>query len=225
MNKEEIIQVLKSHKKYSSNFRFEEDYIYFNIGGVEYKIDIWDNWKKFTFNFSYSKYSVKGIQAAFEKDKATNKRILSKFREVVKAISTLDVFLKKREEYLKKIEPAILSYIKEQFYLEEIQFDNMNNTLRMNFPKTSFIRRDRYKSSNFDPSKEKIGNKLVFDIFVTLKNVGYYYIDLNFVFRTDTNKLTLTSKNESYRALSKDITKIIRGEKLKKLMFSNEESN
>lgn len=223
MNKLEIIETLKTHKKYSSNCRFEEDYVFYTIGNNEHKIEILDNWKKLTFSFNYSKYGVKEVQVTFEKEKANKKKALSKFREVIKSINTLDFFLKKREELVHKIKPAILSYIKEQFYIDNINFDGINNVFRMNFPKTCVLLRRRYRTTNFDPSKEKIENNLIFKPYVNFKDSGYN-IRLDFIFRTETGKLILTTKEEEYSGLGKDVTKIIRGEKLKRLMFSNEES-
>lgn len=221
MDKIEIIEILKSQKKYSSSCRFEEDMIYYTISGNEYKIDIWDTYGDLIFYFNYSKYSVKEVQITIKKSKATRTKVLSKFREIVRSINTLDFFLKKREEHVSKILPIIISYIKEQFFLEEVIFDSNNNIFRMNFPKTSVKRRRRYRTSSFDPTVEKIENKLIFEPYVNLKDGGFS-INLYFTFREDTGKLILTSTDENYRGSGKDITKIIRSEKLKRIMFSED---
>lgn len=224
MDKQEIFEILKSQKKYSSSCVFEEENIFYTINGNRYQIEIWDRYSKLTFYFRYSKYNVREVQIGLVKEKANRKNVLSKFREIINSINKLDFFLKKREEYVNKIQPIILSYIKEQYYLNDIVFDGTNNIFRMNFPKTSILKRRRYRTTSFDTTVEKIDKNFIFEPHVEIKDSGYN-INFCFTFKTETNKLTLTSVEENYRNIGKDITKIIRGEKLRKLIFLDEEAN
>jgi hypothetical protein len=80
MEKPEILNTLKTYKKYSGkNFIFYDDHIIYFIDGKEYNIQIENYWSKLTFCLSL----YENLSVTINKDKANIKNIRSKFREVV----------------------------------------------------------------------------------------------------------------------------------------------
>ncbi len=220
MNKLEIINIIKLQNKYSSNFNFYDDYILYTINNNEFKIEIFDSFKKFIF-FSKCPNDIKPIQIFFKKENLNEKRILLKFREIIKSINKLYFFINKREELKCRIKPVLISYIKYNFFPDFI-FDKHVKDFDMDFQKSVIIKRRKYISIFFDPTKEKIENNIIFEPHIRFDTDYGSVISLNFKFNTNQNKLILNIKEETYKNIGKDISKIIRGEKLKSIISKNE---
>jgi hypothetical protein len=219
MDKREIINILKAEKKYSGkNFEFiDSDCVIYTIDDRKYDISCYDDWKTFSFIYSKYNYNIQQKKSSFIKKDADRKRILAKFREVVRYLNKLHIFLENKEKHLQIVTTAVNKYLKEEYYLENIDYNNKFNVFRMTFPKSSFTKNGRYKTTFFDPIKET-PNKIIYNIFVVVYDFNVNYV-LELIYNTETNKLILTRKEEKYNNSGKDITKIIRSEKLKKILF------
>jgi hypothetical protein len=214
----DIIDTIRNSKKYSSsNFIFEGDYINYVIGDIKYKISIQDDWKKLIFSYSQYKLNVKSIRVAISKKHATEKKVLSKFREVIRDINKLHIFLADKVEHHNKIEPIIKKYIEEKYSFIEPTFE-----LRFSFPNSVYRVGRRVISTTFNVSKETPG-KIMYEVLATGREGNFGY-SLQFVYNVKEKKLVLHRKEETFTNLSKDATKIIRSEKLKNLIFKNEET-
>ena len=217
MTTEEIINTIKTHKKYSnSRFQFEENCVWYTIGNKKYKIDIETGYSKMSFYHSGYNLNLRDIKVTIIKDKCNHIKALAKFREVIRNIDRLDVFLNNRQKHTDKIRPVILNYIKEQWFITPDLDDTKNNSYRVNFINTDYTKRRR-RNDSCDISTENV----IYNIFVAIKD-GKFYYSLQFRYNEETKKLTLHKKEEVFRDFSKDMTKIIRSEKLKKLMFNEE---
>lgn len=221
LSKCEIISIIRTSKKYNNaNFIFDEypngvTYITYILGDNKYKISVDDNWRRFNFKYSAYGYNMKSINVSLPKKNITSKKVLSKFREVVRNLIKMDNFIKIKEESFIKITPVIENFIRKEYSLGIISI-----IPNIYFPSTTYYARRRSRSSNFDVSKEKPEN-LKFLVSVSLNN-GKVDYNLNFVYFPATKKLILEKKQETFLNFSKDVTKIIRSEKLKKLRINEE---
>lgn len=219
-----IMNLICTSKKYNnSNFIFEDDYVTYIIGDNKYKINILDQWSKITFSYSLYYENIKSIHVTITRNKCTAKKILSKFREVARNIEKLNVILTNKKLHTEKIKPVIKKYIMDE-YSVELDFTKKENfNFRLNLPNTSFYSRHRSRSSSFDVTKEK-PNKVWYKVALAFRE-GRCMYTFYFTFDSEKKKLSLEKREEEYNDCSKDVTKIIRSEKLKKLMLQNEEVN
>lgn len=229
LSKSQIIEIISTSKKYNnSNFIFDisnqnygNSYVTYIIGERKYKISIDDNWKRLNMRYSAYGHNMKPIDVSFPKRNTDAKKILAKFREVIRNVIKVDAFLKIKEESMVKLTPVIENFIRKEFSLTGT-FSIIPN---ITFPNTTYYvkNRGRGRSSSFDVSKEKPEN-LRFNVSVSLTQ-GKFKYDLVFAYLPISKKLILERKEESFDNYSKDITKIIRSEKLKNLIKNEEAIN
>jgi len=172
MTAEEIINTIKTHKKYSnSRFQFDESCVYYTIGNKKYKIDIETGYSKMSFYHSVYNLNLKDVKVTIIKDKCDHRKALAKFREVIRNIDRLDVFLNNRQKHTDKIRPVILNYIKEQWFIEPNLDDTKNNSYRINFINTDYTKRKRRRNDSCDISTDNVK----YNIFVAIKDGKFYY--------------------------------------------------
>jgi hypothetical protein len=224
MEKQEIIDTIRTYKKYSGkNFFFSDDHVLYFINGKEYKIEINNYWSKLTFSYSAYMQNIIDCNITINKDKANIKNIRSKFREVVRYLDRLDIFLTNRQLHENKIKPVISEFIKKEWCIENAFEDKENIIFKINFPDFYVKGRRRGSSSRFNVLKENTEN-VRYNINLTFRS-GQFNISLIYIYSAAEKKLLLQQKEEYYKEYTKDITKIIRAEKLKNLFIKNEDSN
>jgi len=214
LSKYEMIDIIRTSKKYNnSNFIFDDDsYITYVLGDKKYKISVDDNWRRLNLRYYAYGHNMKGIDVSIPKRNADSKKVLAKFREVIRNIIKMDNLIKIKEESLNKITPVIEDFLRKEYSLTGI----ISVIPNIYFPSTTYYARNRSRNSNFDVSKEKPEN-LRFNVSASLTE-GKFQCDLNFIYLPASKKLVLEKKDEFFRNCSKDITKIIRSEKLKNLI-------
>ena len=222
MQKEEIIDVIKNSKKYStSNFEYDiVGNISYTIGNCKYLFQFQSDGKRVGFlHVPIYRLGIEPISVNLLRYQATEAKVLSKFDELIRTIKKLDTFLSIRENDINKIQPIIENYIKKEYEIDST--DKIVITVK--FPQTVYKIGKKYRKTSFNIKKEKIRN-IIYDVSVT--NIDTFFsISLFLIYNNDTGKLTLKNKYESYTPGKKDITKIIRSEKLKRLMSYEDESN
>ena len=112
MNKQEILDTIRSYKKYSnSNFEFYSDYIYYRIGDNKYKIEVNDN---------IDKLSQKLKNVEMNIDESKSKLVTTFENEVEKVKTELDNFLKKNTpETVNLLLPALEKEINHKNQLQK----------------------------------------------------------------------------------------------------------
>ena len=154
----------------------------------------------------------------------TEKKVLYTFGKLIKNINKLDSLLLKKEDIINKIKPIIVSILKKEYdfdsFLPDLIFGEDN--FKVKFPNSTKFYRRRSKSTSYNIEIED-PDKISYDITYRI-NERNLYVALHFNYSSISNKLILIKKEESYKNRSKDVTKIIRSEKLKKLMLTNEDS-
>ena len=216
MELNEVIDIIKSYKKYStSNFVYGDSSVYYHLENITYTIEFRDRYRRRRREITFSHYPtelrVREISLSIVKEKCDRKKVLSKFGKIVKSINETDALIKSRQHYLEKVKPVIISVLKSQY---NIDFDG--NNIKMDFPR-GFFNLNRKSPSNYIKEDD-----IRFNILI--KNEKSQ-VSFNFIYDTKNKKLILDKREESYKGLSKDLTKIIRSEKLRNLLSKNEESN
>ena len=148
----------------------------------------------------------------------TEKKILSKFGKIIKGINKLDSIICKRDEYILKIKPAISTFLKNEYDLDVI-YNNTN--FRITFPSSTKRIRKKWRNGPYDILMED-SEKITYDIYLFFKS-DYLNCTMTFNYNVETNRLSINSKLDRYKIYSKDVTKIVRCEKLKKLKDVREE--
>lgn len=222
MRKGEIVDIIKKSSKFSKlNLEFNDynDYIIFNINDKSYKIELFYNNGKYSFYYHDNKLGISPIEIKFNRinngSYVTEDKILSKFGEEIRAIQRLHEMCLIRKKDSEKVANLIRTYIKKEY-----QTDADFNYIRFSFPETFYKQGRIYRKRNFDFIKEKKIRNVKYEIVVFLKE-DYRTIRLSLNYDNSIDKLTLTYKYENFE--NKDITKIIRSQKLKKIMFNEEE--
>ena len=221
MTLDEIKNIIKTSKKYSSpdNFIFKYDYLIYITNGNEYRISFYDGYSKLTFDYSIYKHGMRSVKVYISK-KYDEKKILSKFGEFIRYMNKMDKALSILNEQTNKVTPFIHNFIKNEYGLNDSIFKlDSNNFIRLIFPKTTTLYRRRARKTDFDIRKEKLDN-IKFNVYCSFEE-GNFICSLKFYFDYKDNLVTLYEKEERYKSTSKDITRIIRNEKLKNIM-SNE---
>ena len=217
MRTSEIIDIIKNCKHFLPLImEINENWFSYKIGKKKYILEITDDWKYFVFDSGLFKHNIKNIRVSISKKYATEKSVLSKFREVLRRINKFHQIICNKEEHIKKIEPIIKSYIKTNYFIET----DLN--LNVNFPKSHYLVNGRYRTTAFDTNKENPENVKYSIFIVVTENKDDYHFQ--FQFNVKQKKLILLKKLVNYY-IAKDVTKIIRSEKLKNLMLTNEEDN
>jgi len=235
MTVEEIFNIITTHKKYSTpNFEFKLDDYYsgsliYTIGDNKYKIIITNGYSKINFYYNHRDYNFnfKEIDVNIIKNTCNRTTILSKFREVIKNISKIDILLTNHKIHLEKILPIIKSFIKSQYHIDfdfEKEGEYKVSSFRMKFPTTIWYGR-RKRRQAFD-LKSRLSS---YDIDLLLEsnsvNISFkfsYRILPEICYSTSENtekfteKLFLIHKKENF-LFQKNITKILRSEKLKNI--------
>lgn len=225
MNRSDVIEVLKNSKKYSKleyvHYNHNEliEYIVYHINEHEYKIEIYYD-KRDNIIFCYDEYNsnVEKIKVLMVRKVLTEKTILSKFGKIIKNIKKLDLIICKRDEYVLKIKPAISTFLKNEYELDVIY--NTTN-FKITFPSSTKRIRKKWRNVPYDVLMED-SEKIIYDIYLFLKN-DYFNCTMTFNYNVETNRLSIKSKLDRYKIYSKDVTKIVRCEKLKKLKNVSEE--
>ena len=226
----DIIEVLRNSKKYStSEFEYNSNsgVITYCIGDKRYIIGCYDKSNK--FSFSYTNYSLKitDIEINFERRYTDTNKILSKFGETIRNIKKFNFFHSQLEEHTNKIKILLQSYIKQRYNIDIINFESSLTSslpgayLLVSFPSTVYKSRNRWRRTSFDVRKEKEKRIIFYDVKLgVIKDMGY--LSLTFNYNNSNGELTLLNVEETYKSRSKDISRIIRGEKLKRLTLLNE---
>lgn len=201
MYQEEIINIIK--EKYPSKYNFVD-------GNILYKdrsINIFSSYRYVTFHFK-TPSNISNIEINMVRRKVTKERVLSKFRSMIRLIDKVDKIIEtlnsKREEIAEKVD----NFTKNEYGAE---IDKIKITLNKS---QKPIGRYRYKNVDYDVS---IKQKTFFEILVSInQNLGRDKVLLTFKY-VDPN-LILLRRTESYH--SKNISNIIRSEKLKSLFYN-----
>ena len=220
MQREKIINVLKTSKKFSkSNFEYGAgEYgfyhnIIYTIGDHKYEIENYNSGSKFVFYYDTSSFGVKFIQNSMVRETLTEKKVLYTFGKLIKNINKLDSLLLKKEDIINKIKPIIVSILKKEYdfdsFLPDLIFGEDN--FKVKFPNSTKFYRRRSKSTSYNIEIED-PDKISYDITYRI-NERNLYVALHFNYSSISNKLILIKKEESYKNRSKDVTKIIRSEK------------
>ena len=235
MNPEEIIDVIIASKKYTnlssdktSNVVNNRNSIIYNIGDKSYLIHIYDH----VFQYDHYSDDIKPIKIKLIKSYniiPSTTTILVKFGEMIKYIKKLHFFIINKDEQLLKFGPVMSKYIKNKYnydfdqdntlYAEKFLDTHPQFYFRITFPKTKFYVRRRLKMSSFNVTKER--KRLIdYDCFIRIKD-GNYNLSLHANYCSSKSQIVINQIDEYYKSLSKDVTKIIRCEKLKNLMLIN----
>jgi len=206
------INTLKSSKKYSnSHFEYINEYtIYYTIGSNRYHISINYLFNKIIFSHQPNFFKIGKINIGFIRDKADKKRILSKFGLLVKNINKINNLILKTDEVTNKIKQLILSYFKINHNLE-IDFDKIHFDINLS---DTYRRRTGY---GYDLGLIK--DNPIFNIVTSVNIDKEFSVMFHFNYSAMNNRLKIDRKEENY--VSKNISKIIRSEKLKKIELLN----
>jgi len=229
----EVYNILRNSGKFpnlifgetNSNVRYSSfAEIKYIINESEYIISVTDDYK-FSFFNCHPFSDIKELEFTIINDFCVEKKIISSFKTFLKKIIKLDIYIQKREIDKIGIKDTINNYIKKTYnhyddlkyndfsvrgfhsdYIT-IQFSSKNSILRINSKKT-------YNDKLFDTSLEHYSR---YNISVFLNNNNSNIL-LQLYYDGESKKLALISKIETNKTFSNDITKIIRKEKLIKLM-------
>ena len=214
MTTEEVIEIIKSHKRFSK-YSYSDFGITIQIGENEYFVTIGDT-GNLLFKCDLYYLRMSDIHVTISKWDST-KNILLKFGKLVKYIKKVDFFITQKNNQINCITPKLLDFLKTEHHLEP-NFDDIDNILSVEFPQTARRVRGKLKCERFDVTKEKKTDDIKYEIYISITD-EFFYRHFYFEYYGATRKLILTSRNESYnRPL--DLTKIIRGEKLRNLMLN-----
>ena len=232
----EVYNFLKNSGKFSdlifgepnSNVRYspfaEIKYI---INKSEYTIFVTNEYQ-YSFFRCHPFTDIKGLEFVILNDFCEEKTIISNFKRLLKKIIKLDIYIQNREIDKIVIKDIINNHIKKTYNLNvDLTYGYLSklfkNYMTIKFsPKniTSRIKRKplyqqvSYNKKLFDTSLEHYSK---YDIWVFFNN-NNSHVALNLYYDGESKKLLSIAKNESYQPFSNDITKIIRKEKLIKLM-------
>ena len=219
MTTSEIFEIIKSHKRFSKFFYDSNfEYIDCNIVNNPYKIIIEDKSYDLIFICDLYKIGFSDIKVILSKQNCTEKNILFKFSEIVRLLKKAEFFLTQRQKHISKIKPKILDFIKNEYSLE---LNESQDYFKFDFPQTCYRVRKKLKTEYFNLKREKKANEIKYKIYVSISNDIFWSHSFYFDYYGD-NKLILTLRNENYK-VPIDLTRIIRSEKLKNLMFCEHE--
>jgi hypothetical protein len=225
MTTEEIISVLRLSKKYSkSNFVYKDYYVIYIVDSDHsYKIEFYSSRGKFVFRADTYAIGVEPMKVSMVSDLLNEKKVLSGFGKVIKGVNKLNALLFKKNEILLSIKPVLALYVKKELNVNNFDI-NDPKVIGVKFPEHSKRIRNKWRNVPYDVETENPSNlNLKITLFVKEEFLNSQYT-LYFNYSLPKNKLTLIRRDESHKSKTKDITRIIRSEKLKKLIFANENS-
>lgn len=221
--REKVIEIIKKSKKYSKlNLIYDqyEDGIEYVTNDNSFKVEIDD----LNYCFIYSNYhnilyfKVKN-QKMLWGGNLDSKKVISKFGLIIKYLNKLDYVLIKLNEKKPKIISTISNIIKNEYgFINENPF--FKNFCIFRFPMDRIRVRNRMKNVYFDILKNDLEN-IAYEIIVNFKKDDLD-CNLKFNYLSSDNKITMIQNNFNYRNKSKNITNIIRCERLKQLAFLND---
>jgi len=202
----DIINIIKKSKKYSNEcFTFTPYVIIYSIDDRKYKIEIDIFSNKFFFRYISYYHDISRIEVSLPKKGITERKVINAFGKIIKYLDKLNYILNKQIEISKKIENLIALYFKKEYNTDI----NSGNVFNFKFP--SSYKKGKTKSTRFDVITED-PNNINYLIFAV---IGCNDTSFEFSFTYYNNQLKLERKVERYKLL--DISRIIRGEKLRKL--------
>ena len=214
--KEKVVEIIKQSKKYSKlNLLYEDDdCIEYVTNDNSFKIEIDD----LKYSFTYMNYSnMLHFKVKNEKSDLEAKKIISKFGLMIKYLNKLDCALIKINEKTTKLITTIEKIIKSEY---DSNILLTKNNFRIQFPMDRIRVRNKMKNVYFDLLKKDIEN-VTYEIFVNFKKDNLD-CDLKFNYLLSDNKIVMIENISNYRNNSKNITNIIRCERLKQLSFLND---
>jgi len=217
----DIEKDISKSKKYLKSIIFDRqniNLIYFRPSEDLYTIEITELNKKIYFTCLTQFEDMKTISVEFSRESMLS-TILSKFKLIIKNIKKTDIFITKKQEHYNILLPIIINFIKTEYNIE-LNFTEDKNFLKLNFKKTEFYSNRKYRFTYFDVSKENISD-ISYNGYINISHENINY-SLTFDYSISMNKLILHQKIECYD--HKDISKIIRSEKIKNLMSKNYDS-
>jgi len=231
MSDNEILDIIKT-KYNSKEFDYHWDSSVLSVKYHGYYFRISNTYGNINFRLSHPPVGYKSIETTMVKylGDNINDRVLNNFSIMIRCIKKIEYFNKQKQECLDICEPLMLKFITDNYQLELnkenktinpynklVYPDNINWHVQINLPKTIIFGRRRTRQTNFDLLKEK-KRKLTYYINFKVNHEKITYL-FDFTYQSSENILHLISENIYYNE-EKDISNIIRSEKLKKLMFN-----
>lgn len=202
ITKEEVINIIKD-KFSNENFKYPENSYGQDVLYKDQNISINITWRYVTLYFT-TPINMSNIQINMVRHKITKERILTKFRKMLRLIDKVDEVLKTLNSKKEEITRKVNLIIKNDYNTEADKvIIKLNKSQKL-------IGRYRFRNVDYDVSIKD--QKTYYEILASV-HVGREKVSLTFKY-IDSN-LILLRRNESYQ--SKNISNIIRSEKLKSL--------
>lgn len=208
--KDEVINSIKKSKnylKYKLNFDEQNQKIIYTLNNKNYTFFITSDWKQYSLTCSH--YSdIKHMVVSIKKDTISDEKINQALSKLIKWINSTENFFIRTESHIKKLNKIISTYIKRNYKTDLTEFKiniSVKKDVKYRGKKTETI-------SPFDTRKNIA--EIKYDISTNFLTKEETIVFLNFLY--EKGVLTLIKEDERFNR--KDISKIIRAEKLKNLL-------
>lgn len=215
MNYEQVIKLIENTPKYNKlDLSFHYNNIHYKIDDEYYKIKLYSNYEKIEFQVNLD-CGLKTIRVPMLRYYLTEDKLILKFDSILRSIKKAHYIINKKYEHDIKINKAITKFIKSKFGV--VFGSNESDRVDIKFKSKSYRQQNGYyKTSKVDVLKEVIKRfSFEYDITYNFIDIDKNIYECRFSYKN--SKLILEYYYKYYK--NKDVTNIIRSEKLKTLMY------
>lgn len=208
MNRGEVIESIKKSKnylKYKITFDEKNDKFIYNLNDNKYEFFIQTDTYKYSLTCSYYT-DIKNMIVSINKKSISDEKINLSLLKLINWINSTNKFLKRKEIHIKKLNKIITSYVKRNYKTE--------STINLIVDIKKDVKHSRRKPKYIPFDTRKNITEINYEISTSFIDIDDTTIYLTFLY--EKGVLTLTRIEERFS--QKDISKIIRAEKLKNLL-------